>query len=324
MHALYAVPHTCVCRPRVGCRDSCNVFKPPCLLCRRSPCTRREATQQEIHTYVHRMRVCGVGLVWGDGLEACAGCAFQAVPPGSLGTLGDRRRPGAPGCSNLRVQVQACPATPTAPPPEHCRLGPLPPLPSPFLLPQVKGWDVDQTIEKLLKNGTRISAEAHEIVRIPGLLTDADMIGAGAGGGGSVCEWRGAWRCAKLQARRVLVRGCWSCRQPLGCWQPTACSLASREPWRPHHSELAASLRTPCRRHGVGVGPRRGLLVAGREAGPAAHAGGWVHAVEGACEQLMSRHSATPNTPHAATCPPPPSPTPCAQGATCRGARCAH
>ncbi|KAI7841433.1 hypothetical protein COHA_004828 [Chlorella ohadii] len=40
-----------------------------------------------------------------------------------------------------------------------------------------KGWDVDQTIEKLLKNGTRISAEAHEIVRIPGLLTDADMIG---------------------------------------------------------------------------------------------------------------------------------------------------
>lgn len=42
---------------------------------------------------------------------------------------------------------------------------------------QEKGWDVDQTIEKLLKNGTRISAEAHEIVRIPGLLTDADMIG---------------------------------------------------------------------------------------------------------------------------------------------------
>jgi hypothetical protein len=40
-----------------------------------------------------------------------------------------------------------------------------------------KGWDVNHTIEKLLKNGTRISAEAHEIVRIPGLLTDADMIG---------------------------------------------------------------------------------------------------------------------------------------------------
>lgn len=37
---------------------------------------------------------------------------------------------------------------------------------------------MDQTIEKLLANGTRISAEAHEIVRIPGLLTDADMIGA--------------------------------------------------------------------------------------------------------------------------------------------------
>lgn len=35
-----------------------------------------------------------------------------------------------------------------------------------------------QTIEKLLRNGTRISTEAHEIVRIPGLLTDADMIGA--------------------------------------------------------------------------------------------------------------------------------------------------
>lgn len=34
-----------------------------------------------------------------------------------------------------------------------------------------------QTIEKLLRNGTRISTEAHEIVRIPGLLTDADMIG---------------------------------------------------------------------------------------------------------------------------------------------------
>ena len=34
-----------------------------------------------------------------------------------------------------------------------------------------------QTIEKLLQNGARLSAEAHEIVRIPGLLTDADMIG---------------------------------------------------------------------------------------------------------------------------------------------------
>lgn len=44
---------------------------------------------------------------------------------------------------------------------------------------QEKGWDVDQTIEKLLHNGTRISAEAHEVVRIPGLLTDADMIGEG-------------------------------------------------------------------------------------------------------------------------------------------------
>ncbi len=42
---------------------------------------------------------------------------------------------------------------------------------------QEKGWDVGQTIEKLLQNGTRISAEAHEIVRVPGLLTDADMIG---------------------------------------------------------------------------------------------------------------------------------------------------
>ncbi|PSC75340.1 methylase [Micractinium conductrix] len=40
-----------------------------------------------------------------------------------------------------------------------------------------KGWDVGHTIEKLLKNNTRISAEAHEVVRIPGLLTDADMIG---------------------------------------------------------------------------------------------------------------------------------------------------
>ncbi|KAI3428766.1 hypothetical protein D9Q98_007587 [Chlorella vulgaris] len=40
-----------------------------------------------------------------------------------------------------------------------------------------KGWDVGRTIEKLLHNGARISAEAHEIVRVPGLLTDADMIG---------------------------------------------------------------------------------------------------------------------------------------------------
>jgi hypothetical protein len=44
-------------------------------------------------------------------------------------------------------------------------------------LVQEKGWDVGQTIEKLLQNGARLSAEAHEIVRIPGLLTDADMIG---------------------------------------------------------------------------------------------------------------------------------------------------
>ena len=42
---------------------------------------------------------------------------------------------------------------------------------------QEKGWDVGHTIEKLLKNGARMSTEAHEIVRIPGLLTDADMIG---------------------------------------------------------------------------------------------------------------------------------------------------
>ncbi len=49
----------------------------------------------------------------------------------------------------------------------HMRCGPL----------QEKGWDVGQTIEKLLKNGARISSEAHEVVRIPGLLTDADMIG---------------------------------------------------------------------------------------------------------------------------------------------------
>lgn len=48
---------------------------------------------------------------------------------------------------------------------------------------------MDQTIEKLLKNGTRISAEAHEIVRIPGLLTDADMIGVPGLGWRGVGEW---------------------------------------------------------------------------------------------------------------------------------------
>lgn len=65
----------------------------------------------------------------------------------------------------------------------------LPSLPARLLPPpQEKGWDVDHTIEKLLQTGSRISAEAHEVVRIPGLLTDADMIGAGAGAGGS---WAG-------------------------------------------------------------------------------------------------------------------------------------
>ena len=74
---------------------------------------------------------------------------------------------------------------------------------------QEKGWDVDQTIEKLLKNGTRISAEAHEIVRIPGLLTDADMIGArglgwrGVGEWGAVSCWPPAGRHAASPAGQV-------------------------------------------------------------------------------------------------------------------------
>ncbi len=58
---------------------------------------------------------------------------------------------------------------------------------------QEKGWDVGQTIEKLLRNGTRISTEAHEIVRIPGLLTDADMIGG-------CCAQPGLGRAGRQQA----------------------------------------------------------------------------------------------------------------------------
>lgn len=71
------------------------------------------------------------------------------------------------------------------------------PLPLPL---QEKGWDVGRTIEKLLHNGARISAEAHEIVRVPGLLTDADMIGG----------WAAGWREASL------------CRIGF-CWIPVPC-----------------------------------------------------------------------------------------------------
>ena len=62
---------------------------------------------------------------------------------------------------------------------------------------------MNQTIEKLLKNGTRISAEAHAIVRIPGLLTDADMIGGcGVLRGEGRCE-RGCCDTAGLPRRVV-------------------------------------------------------------------------------------------------------------------------
>lgn len=81
---------------------------------------------------------------------------------------------------------------------------------------QEKGWDVDQTIEKLLKNGTRISAEAHEIVRIPGLLTDADMIGTGAGAGAGQAgrmplRWGQSANFGARAARSCAMAGCTCC-----------------------------------------------------------------------------------------------------------------
>ena len=51
---------------------------------------------------------------------------------------------------------------------------------------QEKGWDMKQTIEKLLKSGANVSTEALEVVRIPGLITDAEMIGGCGGGGGGM------------------------------------------------------------------------------------------------------------------------------------------
>lgn len=83
----------------------------------------------------------------------------------------------SPGCPpKPRARLPACPARP---PCLHHAQGPACTLACDApRAPQEKGWDVGQTIEKLLRNGTRISTEAHEIVRIPGLLTDADMIGA--------------------------------------------------------------------------------------------------------------------------------------------------
>lgn len=142
---------------------------------------------------------------------------------------------------------------------------------------QEKGWDVDQTIEKLLKNGTRISAEAHEIVRIPGLLTDADMIGEG-GCVGVAAE--GAHAVCLVAAIATQPHG------PRNC----CAALATR----PHDFHPSCSLPCPltsCRRHGVGIRPRRRLLVAGRKAGPSQHARGCAllkeagaGAGEGACK----------------------------------------
>jgi hypothetical protein len=81
--------------------------------------------------------------------------------------------------------------------------------PSADLSPQEKGWDVGQTIEKLLQTGARLSTEAHEVVRVPGLLTDADMIGGRGGGRGRVHGGRVAAeaREAVAQARQAAWRG---------------------------------------------------------------------------------------------------------------------
>lgn len=63
-----------------------------------------------------------------------------------------------------------------------------------------------QTIEKLLQTGARLSSEAHEVVRIPGLLTDADMIGRGVQGGNPAAGCLLArCRCATLY---LLVLAC--------------------------------------------------------------------------------------------------------------------
>ena len=110
----------------------------------------REASQEEIHTYLHRMRVSGGW--WVDGKANAAAnmllvCIWQVASRFCCST---------PSCCLPRCLLCFCAA---------------------LALLQEKGWDVGQTIEKLLQNGARLSAEAHEIVRIPGLLTDADMIG---------------------------------------------------------------------------------------------------------------------------------------------------
>ena len=47
-----------------------------------------------------------------------------------------------------------------------------------------------QTIEKLLTSGAHGSTEALEVVRIPGLITDAEMIGECV----CVCGWGGGVR----------------------------------------------------------------------------------------------------------------------------------
>lgn len=168
----------------------------------------REATQEEIHTYLHRMRVRAL-----PALCSAAACHTSCAPANHM----------CADLAGLSLDLSTL---------------------------QEKGWDVGQTIEKLLQNGARISAEAHEIVRIPGLLTDADMIG------GWEYEYMGSHLAASLlhPSSRLHL--------------PAPAVL---------FTELRTSTpRSLCRRPGVGAGQDRGLLVAGREAGPARHAGGWV------------------------------------------------
>eukprot|EP00887_Chlorella_sp_A99_P001977 scaffold18.g1977.t1 len=40
-----------------------------------------------------------------------------------------------------------------------------------------RGWDCEMTLRRLLRNNLRVAQEVHAVVRIPGLLSDADMIG---------------------------------------------------------------------------------------------------------------------------------------------------
>jgi hypothetical protein len=110
------------------------------------PC-RRPATQQEIHTYVHRMRV--GGMPYCPQEVEVVGPVQQQWWLASACWLPCHLWWAYRSVTSLRRIVGV----------------------------QEKGWDVGQTVEKLLQTGSRLSSEAHEVVRIPNLLSDADLIG---------------------------------------------------------------------------------------------------------------------------------------------------